>query len=977
MTARVRAAITLGAFVLLAPARGFAAEPGIATLRGIAIDERLNDEPLPADLPRIVPTIVRLSIDDTAFSGADADAILARLQVVLGVYQSRRMTVVLNLGRLPAAESDVEPWRQFIRAVVGRSRGAVVGYQIGDTRAGATPDVNRYVYLLKLAAVQIRSVDSSALLFQGAIPAGDADWEGRVLTAAGPYVDGIALNGPDPAVDRIAALVKQAKPSAILLVGPIALPADPAAATSRLMDAVLRSLGTSVQVTAFTGDAAALRAGFTAAARLTDLIAGDLVPLDEHTTDLRILQGTSNLTSSLPHRLVYSLTGFEAFLVYWGAPNGSPLDLDVIVANAKTPMVRDPVTGASLAPTRLETGPQDNQLRMTLPAADHPMVLDFNFGNASSLGASVDVQKDVLPRVEEIVFRFQQTQAAQDAALQNFIAHVRIEQHFHPSPADPAYNLVTENRLFSEHGAIEWEELSFELNGAKWTSNRPSFPLVQPEKVLSLPLDLRLNQDYAYRLDGLDKIGERPAYVVRFDPIDTTHALYRGTVWIDRATFVRLKVQAIETKLSGPIVSNDETQIFEPSGDVDGRTVWLPAHLIGKQIFLIGGRSVLIEREIRLSDFALNASDFDKERGAARASSRIMYRDTDAGVRYLVKQGDTRVVSNQTTTSARALVLGAQVDPSFTRPLPIAGINILDFNFLNRNLQLALLYGGVIAFGNIQHANLWGGRFDASVDFFGVAIKANDDVFDAQGRRSSERVDRIPGGAGMNLGFQFTPFQKVSGHYEFRYDAYFRDAATAADFTIPSSTATNGEGAGYEYRRRGYSLLANAAVYQRATWNAWGLGDGFDARDRTYTKYDLGLSKDFTFATFHTVHVNATYFGGQRLDRFSEYQFGLFDAARMHGVPTAVRFGELAMFRGSYSFNLFDQYRLDLFVEHASGRDPQVDNLWRHVTGTGVRLNLRAPRNTILQVDFGKSILPDIYHGAGSTVLQIMLLKPL
>ena len=47
------------------------------------------------------------------------------------------------------------------------------------------------------------------------------------------------------------------------------------------------------------------------------------------------------------------------------------------------------------------------------------------------------------------------------------------------------------------------------------------------------------------------------------------------------------------------------------------------------------------------------------------------------------------------------------------------------------------------------------------------------------------------------------------------------------------------------------------------------------------------------------------------------------------------------------------------------------------MTGTGIRLNLRAPRNTILQVDFGKSVLPDVYRGAGSMVLQILLLKPL
>ena len=99
--------------------------------------------------------------------------------------------------------------------------------------------------------------------------------------------------------------------------------------------------------------------------------------------------------------------------------------------------------------------------------------------------------------------------------------------------------------------------------------------------------------------------------------------------------------------------------------------------------------------------------------------------------------------------------------------------------------------------------------------------------------------------------------------------------------------------------------------------------------------------------------------------------------ATVDGVPSAVRFGELGMFRGSYSFNLFDQYRLDLFLDHAGGRDSQTDNLWRQVTGTGIRVNLRTPRNTILQVDFGKSILPDVYRGAGSTVLQVLLLKPL
>ena len=58
---------------------------------------------------------------------------------------------------------------------------------------------------------------------------------------------------------------------------------------------------------------------------------------------------------------------------------------------------------------------------------------------------------------------------------------------------------------------------------------------------------------------------------------------------------------------------------------------------------------------------------------------------------------------------------------------------------------------------------------------------------------------------------------------------------------------------------------------------------------------------------FQKFYVNASWFGGRDLDRFVQYQFGMFDDTRIHGVPTSgVRFAELAMLRGSYSFNVFE-----------------------------------------------------------------------
>ena len=93
-------------------------------------------------------------------------------------------------------------------------------------------------------------------------------------------------------------------------------------------------------------------------------------------------------------------------------------------------------------------------------------------------------------------------------------------------------------------------------------------------------------------------------------------------------------------------------------------------------------------------------------------------------------------------------------------------------------------------------------------------------------------------------------------------------------------------------------------------------------------------------------------------------------------VPSAVRLRDLAMVRTSYAFNVFDQYRIEASLDRGQGRGITTPD-WQTFTGLGLGLSLRAPRNTVLRTDIGKSFLPASYRGAGSYRIQLMLLKPL
>ncbi len=960
-----------------------------ATLRGFAVDESLKGpallgEALGAAIVRgeDVPALARIVLERAELEPSPGrfafDALDQRLQ---GYAQQGVPVVVALRGGLPGADAT-EPWRAFWRALAQRYPGRIKAYELGES-SELPLSASDHAFAFKLAAVEIRTADPDAVLVHGPLRGGDAGWLEKLYAEdVAAYVDAVSVSGREAplagALLALRAVVQREDPSASLFVSGLQLPGDAATAASELLFFLLSHEAGQVSLTSFDGPVQALAAALRPAAGLKDVWRAKLVTLDDKTAGLRLVLSGRDVTAELPHALYYNLETNGTLFVYKGAPGQrGELSVELQDATGLKPTFRDVLSGQAQTPTGRTWDQAARLTRLSVPLAERPRLIAFAYAGDTALSSQAEVTARTLPPVSEVVFKHQQAQSRLSLRIQDYAADARMESHFRPSATDPGFDVVTDNRFYSSKDGVEWEETSFMLNGTKWGAKRPPFPLLQPEKVLSLPLDLRLSKDYQYRLEGIEKVGSVDCYAVRFDPLQGTRSLFRGTVWIDTESFLKLKVQTTQTNLQAPVLASEEVQFFGPVATSDGGSVSLLSRFVTRQTMLIAGRSLLVERQVTFSNFSVNSPDFSERRAASRAGNGVMFKDTDKGLRYFVKKGGTRVVEERATTNAKALAVGTLIDPSYDFPLPILGVNYLDFDFLGKDNQLALLFGGIFALANVQRPKALFGKVDASVDLFAIAVPVNDQTYDSVGELKGQRVRDHPGALGLNLGWQLGPFHKLTGAYQLRFDGYGRAEETSAQFLAPPSTATNGFGLGYEFRKGGYTFQALGYHYRRARWRPWGDQLAYSQDQQNYEKYSANLSKDFHIKAIHKIHLNLAYFSGRDLDRFSVYQSGLFEENRIHGVPAAgARFGELAMFRGSYSFNVFDIYRADLFVDQALGREPRQTE-WQPLTGLGLGFNFRGPKGTLLRGELGKSFVPERYRGSGSFVAQIMVLKPL
>ncbi|MDH3744408.1 MAG: outer membrane lipoprotein-sorting protein [Acidobacteriota bacterium] len=876
-------------------------------------------------------------------------------------------------------ESELADVARLARAATPSSHFEVVWQPAGETPALEVPE---YAFLLKRASVTIKGAQPEARVI-AAPPSTDPGWlEALMADDIGAYIEGWAVSAvsSDPAtgaadvaptVETLAIL----DPGRPLALGGLAYPAEP-----------METLAEAARWTA---------AGFSVT--LFDLAD----PGPEAIAPLKLL--AREFKGDLALDPYSEPTGD---LEGWAFVRGEDLGLRVIIkpttktdelvatfsdSGLRNPSRVDPATGEAVRLYGVQQTSDGLEVRVADPGAT--AVLHLERLTASEIEGIAGLEEKVLVTterqlpVEEILRRLQAFEDAQTRRLRTYRAinttHLRYQigtggQSIETSFKGPFF--------FLQDGGFDWVWQEFLINGVRWRSNKiPEIPLIQPEKATVAPIDISFTREYRYELQGTETVGERDCWVVDFEPLQAVEpgsSLYRGTVWVDREIFARVQTRAVQLGLEGDVLSNDETITFGPV-DADGQPVdwtadgyFLPLRLVGQQLWTILSATTVVEREVLLTEIAINTPDFDKRRETALASEYTMVRDTDEGLRYLVKDEESgeRVVKEGIDTSRRFIVGGVFHDEALDFPLPLGGYNWLWFDWRGTGTQANIFFAGPLITIAATKPGFRGSKFDLGLDVFALAVAGTDRVFRNGVEIDAEDVERINPNLDLKLGRQLGQFGKFDLRYQLGFANFSRASDTAEDFVLPSDHLNHTLSLTTRYNRKGYRLQGNVSRTQRGEWDPWGLpgNDDFDPEDDVYTRWGVSAGKIWHLPKFFKFGTQVEYVNGSHLDRFSKYEFGYFSDIRVRGYQSdKVRAEEAYAAHLTYGLGIGEVFRVDLAGDAAWVTDEQAGFDGELLAGAGVGGTFIGPWSTVITADLGVAVTgPDDGFTAFLAVLK-------
>jgi hypothetical protein len=600
---------------------------------------------------------------------------------------------------------------------------------------------------------------------------------------------------------------------------------------------------------------------------------------------------------------------------------------------------------------------------------------------------AVEVKSGADLSVEEIVARWQRYSEAQRQRLDNYISSSFMNMHFESTNVISAFDVSMQiRRFYDRSGQMELAQTALYVNGVKFNT-KYEFPLPQlePEKVLAPPLELKLNERYAYKLLGTEKIGGVLCFVVGVEPKVADINLYSGKIWIDATTFREVKQTLSQHGDRSNIVANVETQNYELVSDGKGNQFNLLHSISEQQTLNAAGRDFLLQRTIQFTGYEINTPQFHSSLEAERSSQDPMYRDTDNGLRTLKKQGNDRILVQDTQKRISSIVAGAMYEGTFNFPIPIAGLTIADFDYRHTGAQLSTFFAGVLLATDLSKQ--YGTKYRLSADLALSAIPGEERLYTGNTEATGAEIYAWAEDIGGRATWMATPHLSLTATGYLEYDFFHATSNTSSQYVAPRNGIAIIPGAQIRFTDKGYIFTADGSRGQRIGWSQFGCTapslqlDGcspLQPLESGYTLYDADINKDYYFKKFTKAGWDASYYGGNQLDRFSRYFPSIFSQPNIHGIPSGTdSFDAIAMVNAHYGFNVMDIVKFDLMYNYARARNEEESSQFRKFDGLESHINTPGPFGTLIQSTVSYALDGNIDRYNSRFGVLFLILKPL
>lgn len=551
------------------------------------------------------------------------------------------------------------------------------------------------------------------------------------------------------------------------------------------------------------------------------------------------------------------------------------------------------------------------------------------------------------------------------------------------APTGATVDVTFRDTLLWEKGQpIEHVREKMFFNGVAWPyEDLPELPLIQPEKVQSEPLVLDLDTSYSYEYAGTDSLKGHACWKVKFNPKGEGN-YYRGTVWIDQETGAHHKVRAIQSGLEPPVVGHEMT-VFYDWVKVNGRSYWLQVREESLQVLNVVGVRIPLQISSERSEFEIDAPEFTSRKIAFYNSDALILRDTDEGFRYLKPGKDgKRIVSDQVFTRQKFVVGGVLYDPGMDYPVPLAGFNYVDLDFLGKGYQTNVFLAGAINDVILSHNNFLGKGWDLSAELFVSALYFSDSVYRNGEEVLTEEVEKLTESFNLTLGIPMGPFFKMEANLATRFIDFKEGDDMEESFVLPSNHFENQAKMDLFFNRGRVSSHLDYRFVKRSDWQAWGFPDDQAPLFDSYRKLEWDSSYSMKLPKFQTLRFSASYLKGWDLDRFSSFGFGFFENHVAGFGTSGIEASQAVRLRAGYQRGVKELFQLGVRFDVARawqddlyGVDATADGSPVDLMGIGVNVNMIGPWKTVIRVEVGYGLDADLENEAGDVTGQLVFLK--